>query len=163
MLIQKNTQRSFIKPKTTNAVAEADTGSQKSSNPALDGFTKGANITTDLMLYGTSALAGMGAASEYVFQGLMPGDEMAANVASFVVGGIVGLGVAYAADKGIDKASNAMSKNHGDKIAAGFKTAVAGAITGVESPELAAATVGIIATGGVLGGGVGLIADKVKK
>lgn len=157
MLIQNHQKASTIHRPRGEKIEKP----KSESSPALDGFTTGANLTATIGIYGGSTLLGIGGAQELVFKSLFAGDETASAVASVVVGGLVGAGAGYAINKGLDKLGNAVSKTHGKKVSALAKTALIG-VAGFESGEVAAACVGTIAAGGVLGGGAGLIADKFR-
>ncbi len=159
MLIQNGSSspqiRKFRSLQPTTLAAESG------SSPVGDGFTKGADWTASALIYGGTSLAGMGVASELVFKSLIA-DEMTANVASVVVGGLVGAGTGFAINKGLDKLGSAISKDHGRKISTAAKAGLLSLAGGSEGPEMLAATVGIVAAGGVVGGGVGLVASKFK-
>lgn len=160
MLIQNGSPtqvRRFQSPQTTTTLSSGS----GSSSPVADGFTRGADWTASALIYGGSTLAGVGLASELVFKSLI-GDEVTANAVSLAVGGLVGLGTGFAINKGFDKVGNAISKEHGRKISTAAKAGLLALAGGTEGAEMLTATVGIVAAGGVVGGGVGLVASKFK-
>lgn len=159
MLIQKapNLKHSA---QTSQRLTLSQNAPENEPNATLDGFYKGADIGAGLLIGAGVTMTSMSVVGAGLY-GLF-NDSGVGVAGGLFLGGPLGVGLGYLADKGLDKLGAALDQSSPQRGAALTKTAVLGAGSLLLGDGLgdAVSTLGMVGAAGGIGAGYGYFTQK---